>query len=644
MRTVAIINQKGGCGKTTTSINLAACLARLGHKTLLIDIDPQGHCAVGLAVPEDQIERTVLDCLIEERDGRVAMMPEVIWQIATNFDLAPSNIKLAGFEQTFSGRAGREDRLLRALEPVRANYEWCIIDCPPSVGLLTFNALRASDEVIVPVETGYFSLHGLSKMMETLELLRDRANKEVLIRVLPTLYDTRTKLAREVLSELRAKFRDYLMESTVNFNTKLKEAASFGQPITEYDPGSRGYKDFVNLARELMGHRPVETEPAPLEKMSRPAELVQRAKQLAQLSGMQFGRGTAMGGGGAEAPLPAEAPVKPELAETVAELQSIPTAQPAEQNRLARMPVQKSPGEADLIEAEPAPAAEQPMGPAAGQNYSGPGYSGPGPTNAPTPQRRGPGVSVTSNALAGLTPGPSQSSSGAGVAVEPVAPAAPRTTTPAGLLNGNGPLSLVAIPQQMPKPQAIPSGVDAPATQMTPKAAPVGPAHRLEAALSDLADLGRNGAVPAFMIPSGIAAAPAPPAPIPAFTPKPVAPTPLAPVPFAEVPLGGTSAGNSQPRALESKVGVRQSGDEVIFAARFERASKVLVAGEFNSWSPMSTPLRMEEPGIWRTSLPLKPGRYRYRYIVDGKWQTDPHNDRVESNQFGEVDNIIDVH
>src|SRR5437588_623467 len=203
MRTIAIINQKGGCGKTTTSINLAACMARLGQKTLLVDMDPQGHCGVGL---------------------------------------------------------------------------------------LAFNALRACDEVIVPVETGFFSLHGLTKMMETLEMLKERCAKDILIRVLPTLYDTRTKLAREVLSELRAKFREYLMESVVNFNTKLKEAASFGQPITEYDPGSRGYKDFVNLARELMGHRPVEIEATPDEKLSRPAELVQRARQLAQLTNFQFGK------------------------------------------------------------------------------------------------------------------------------------------------------------------------------------------------------------------------------------------------------------------------------------------------------------------------------------------------------------------
>ena len=295
MRTIAIINQKGGCGKTTTSINLAACLARLGQKTLLVDMDPQGHCGVGLAVPEDQIERTIFDSLIDASDGKQAKVSEVVWQIASDFDLAPSNIRLAAFEQIFAGREGREDRLAQALAAAKNTYQWCIVDCPPSVGLITFNALKACDEVVVPVETGYFSLHGLTKMMETLEVMKERCGRDILIRVLPTLYDTRTKLAREVLSELRAKFKDYLMESTVNFNTKLKEAASFGQPITEYDPGSRGYKDFVNLARELMGHRPVDLEPTPNETLSRPAELVQRAKQLAQLANFQFGRGTVPG-------------------------------------------------------------------------------------------------------------------------------------------------------------------------------------------------------------------------------------------------------------------------------------------------------------------------------------------------------------
>src|SRR3954453_10381680 len=127
MRIIAIINQKGGCGKTTTGINLAACLARLGQKTLLVDVDPQGHCGVGLAVPEDQIERTIYDAMLEERDGKVAKLNEIVWQIASDFDLAPSNIKLAGFEQVFAGRPGREDRLSQALEQVRGTYEWCII-------------------------------------------------------------------------------------------------------------------------------------------------------------------------------------------------------------------------------------------------------------------------------------------------------------------------------------------------------------------------------------------------------------------------------------------------------------------------------------------------------------------------------------
>jgi chromosome partitioning protein len=430
MRTIAIINQKGGCGKTTTSINLAACLARLGHKTLLVDMDPQGHCGVGLAVPEDQIERTIYDALIEEKDGKTIKIPELVWQIASEFDLAPSNLKLAAFEQVFAGRPGREDRLSLALVAVKSQYEWCIIDCPPSVGLITFNALRAADEVVVPVETGYFSLHGLGKMMETLEVLKDKCDKEIAIRVLPTLYDTRTKLAREVLSELRAKFRDYLMESTVNFNTKLKEAASFGQPITEYDPGSRGYKDFVNLARELMGAKPIDIEPVISEKMSRPAELVQRAKQLSQLTNFQFGR-TGM-----------------------------------------------------------------------------------------------PSVAV------------------------PV---------------GTGTATATAV-----------------APSMTMPATPV---------MQHLAP-----------------------------------------------PSIKTTA-----QKIEEFYGVKQLGEDVVFSVRFEAARRVLIAGDFNNWTPESTPMISAGPGSWTMSLPLRPGRYRYRLIVDGKWVTDPNNKYVETNQFGELNNIVEV-
>src|SRR5688572_624867 len=507
MRTIAIINQKGGCGKTTTSINLAACLARLGQKTLLVDMDPQGHCGVGLAVPEEQIERTIYDALLEENDGKVAKVGEVVWQIASDFDLAPSNIKLAAFEQVFAGRVGREDRLKVALDAVRNNYQWAILDCPPSVGLLTFNALRACDEVIVPVETGFFSLHGLTKMMETLEMMKDRCSNEILIRVLPTLYDTRTKLAREVLSELRNKFRDYLMESTVNFNTKLKEAASFGQPITEYDPGSRGYKDFINLARELMGHRPTEVEPALGDpRMSRPAELVQRARQLAQLTNFQFGRGTVKN--------------------------------------------------------------QQPLGvPVVGFTGNAPAHVGPRLVTADSHQ------------------------SGNGN----------------GNDNGNG---FSAFEDAASGEETIDSDTFS---------------RRLASASfgEDESDDGHDQE-PEHAAPRSGGVAVAPP------------PLPVAPAKQAAAPK--TTA-----QKIEAFYGVKQIGEEVVFSARFEDASKVMIAGDFNNWTPISTPMQKSSDGRWQMRLPLPKGRYRYRLVVDGRWMTDPNNTYVETNQYGELNNVVEV-
>jgi len=254
MRTIALINQKGGCGKTTCSINLAACLAHMGQRTLLVDMDPQGHCAVGLAVPDTQIERSTYDIL--RNPGSTQSIKDITWQIATNFDLAPANIGLVALESELHGVPGRQDRLTDALSRVEGDYDYCIIDCPPNVGLLTFNAMRACAEVVIPVETGYFSLHGLAKQLELIDSLRKQCRQEIRVRILATLYDIRTKLAREVLAELRDQFNELLMDATINFNTKLKEAASFGQPITEYDPASKGFKDFQKLAHELMGPAP----------------------------------------------------------------------------------------------------------------------------------------------------------------------------------------------------------------------------------------------------------------------------------------------------------------------------------------------------------------------------------------------------
>jgi len=253
MRTVAVVNQKGGCGKTTVSINLASALADLGKKVLLVDMDSQSHCAVGLAVPEEQIEQSIYDVLISKSRNEPMRLTEILWQIGERLELAPASIDLSAFEQQMAGIPEREGCLKNVLDAVQGEYDFAVIDCPPAVSLLTFNALRAATDVVVPVETGYFALHGLSKQLDTLSILCQRYQQEVSVRDLESMYDIRTKMAREILAELRSHFSDRMFKTVVNFNTKIKEAASFGQPINEYDPASKGQQDFRNLAQEVIG-------------------------------------------------------------------------------------------------------------------------------------------------------------------------------------------------------------------------------------------------------------------------------------------------------------------------------------------------------------------------------------------------------
>ena len=286
MKTIAVVNQKGGVGKTTVSINLASALARSGKKTLLIDMDPQSHCAVGLAVPEDQIELTIYDVLISESRNEPIRLSEILWEITDNFELAPSSIDLAAFEQQTAGIAERENCLKSVLDKVKDRYDYVVIDCPPAVSLATFNALFASTDVVVPVETGYFSLHGLSKQLETLQVISNRTGRGLNVKVLASMYDIRTKMAREILGELRSLFSDKMFKTTVNFNTKIKEAASFGQPISEYDPSSKGQVDFHELAEEIVRnevkeqrHGLVNSLASELEKISSSAdELLESSK------------------------------------------------------------------------------------------------------------------------------------------------------------------------------------------------------------------------------------------------------------------------------------------------------------------------------------------------------------------------------
>ena len=334
MRTIAIINQKGGCGKTTVSINLAAVLAGQGRKCLLVDMDPQGHCAIGLAVPDAQLERSMRDIFRAGLNGSLAFS-DIVWQISKNLDLAPSTMSLAAVEQELAGAADKDRRLLQLLGTVADEYEFCIIDCPPSIGLLTFNALRAADEVIVPVETGYFALQGSTKQEATIEMLARRFGHVVRFRVLPTMYDVRTKLAREILAELRRHFGHKLLPVVIHFNSKLREAASFGQPITEYDPASRGMHDFERLAGWLIDHAPQPAELPPQTQqstnppMTRAAELVERARALSARTAALTAKLAADPDVPAEEPVPRDHDAtSQELSEKLARLYGVrPTSQ-----------------------------------------------------------------------------------------------------------------------------------------------------------------------------------------------------------------------------------------------------------------------------------------------------------------------------
>ncbi len=269
MRTIAISNQKGGCGKTTVAINLAASLAREGRRVLLIDLDPQGHCSLGLAVPEDQIDLGMLDCLRSARSPDPVDLSRITWQITPNLDLAPSRVDLADLEPECGTDSSAELLLSTALAGVQGRYDYAIVDCPPHLGLLMRNAVRAADEVIIPVDTGYFSLQGLTRGLETLDRIRAEGNRTLAVRILPNQYDVRTKMAREILAELRKRFEGQVFSTVVNFNTKLKEGASYGQPIVEFAPSSAGARDFQALAREIIAS---ELSPTSAEQMLRHVE------------------------------------------------------------------------------------------------------------------------------------------------------------------------------------------------------------------------------------------------------------------------------------------------------------------------------------------------------------------------------------
>ena len=246
---VAIANQKGGVGKTTTAINLSACLAYLNKKTLLIDLDPQGNSTTGLGINKKTTKLSAYDLIIKDAD-----MNEVMIQtVQENLFLCPANIDLAGAEVELVSQISRETRLADAIDKVKDRYDYILIDCPPSLGLLTLNALTAANTVLVPIQCEYFALEGLSQLMETIKIVQRRLNPSLSVEgVVLTMFDSRTNLSVEVAEEVRKHFSDRVYQTLIPRNVRLSEAPSYGLPIIMYDKSSKGAEAYLQLAQEFI--------------------------------------------------------------------------------------------------------------------------------------------------------------------------------------------------------------------------------------------------------------------------------------------------------------------------------------------------------------------------------------------------------
>lgn len=251
VRIISVANQKGGVGKTTTSVNLGACLADAGKKVLLVDMDAQGNATSGIGVKKSDVSQDIYDVLVNE-----VPIKEVIQETAReNLHIAPATIQLSGAEIELTSMMARESRLKLALKEVEKEYDYILIDCPPSLGHLTINSFSASDSILIPVQCEYYALEGLSQLLNTIRLVQKHFNPDLRIEgVLLTMYDARTNLGSEVVEEVRKYFRERVYDTIIPRNVRLSEAPSHGKSIIDYDPKSKGAEFYHALAKEVMNH------------------------------------------------------------------------------------------------------------------------------------------------------------------------------------------------------------------------------------------------------------------------------------------------------------------------------------------------------------------------------------------------------
>jgi len=250
-KVIAIANQKGGVGKTTTAVNLSACLAFKGKKVMIIDVDPQGNTTSGLGIDKQNIRKSIYEVIINGESIEEVMMPTMV----DNLSICPSNIQLVGAEVELVSVISRETRLKVALQDIRDKFDFIIIDCPPSLGLLTLNALTAADTILVPIQCEYYALEGLSQLMNTVRLVQRHLNPSLEVEgVVLTMFDARTNLSIQVVEDVKKYFRNKVYRTIIPRNVRLSEAPSFGLPIILYDPKSKGAECYLDLAQEVIDY------------------------------------------------------------------------------------------------------------------------------------------------------------------------------------------------------------------------------------------------------------------------------------------------------------------------------------------------------------------------------------------------------
>ena len=246
---IAVINQKGGVGKSTTAVNLSAALGEMGKQVLLVDLDPQGNTSSGLGIDKRQVQHCIYDALLND----VKLEDVIIPDVCEGLDLVPATINLAGAEVELVSEMARENRLKDAVGAMRGRYDYIFIDCPPSLGLLTVNALVAADKLLIPIQCEFYALEGVTKLLDSMKRVKSRLNPTLdIYGVLLTMYDGRTTLAKQVVNEVRGFFGKTVFETLIPRTVKLSEAPSFGQPITQYDPTGKGALAYIELAKEVI--------------------------------------------------------------------------------------------------------------------------------------------------------------------------------------------------------------------------------------------------------------------------------------------------------------------------------------------------------------------------------------------------------